>query len=251
MKTRLPAVTWVATLDWVEQIRGIRDDNELQTMQQAIDLTDEAFRHIVSFLTPGRTEKEIALELEMFMRRQGAEALSFPPIVASGPNGALPHAVPTDRPLEKGDLVTLDFGCIVDGYCSDLTRTVAIGEASEQAKTLYDIVLRAQLAGIQAVEPGRTGKEVDKTARAVIEDAGYGQHFGHGLGHGIGLNVHEQYPRLSPMQGDVVLQAGMVCSVEPGIYIPDWGGIRIEDLVVVRSVGCDVLSKADKQLLIV
>lgn len=251
MKTKLPDVTWVATLDWVEQIRGIKDDNELQTMQQAIDLTDEAFRHIVSFLTPGRTEKEIALELEMFMRRQGAEALSFPPIVASGPNGALPHAVPTDRPLEKGDLVTLDFGCIVDGYCSDLTRTVAIGEASEQAKTLYDIVLRAQLAGIQAVEPGRTGKEVDKTARAVIEDAGYGQHFGHGLGHGIGLNVHEQYPRLSPMQGDVVLQAGMVCSVEPGIYIPDWGGIRIEDLVVVRSVGCDVLSKADKQFLIV
>lgn len=250
MEQDIPDVDWVPTEAWVEEIRGSKDADELAVMQQAIDLADEAFEHILGFLTPGRTEKEVALELEFFMRRRGAERLAFPSIVASGPNGALPHAVPSDRALEQGDLVTLDFGCVVDGYASDMTRTVAIGKVDERGRELHDLVLEAQLTGIRAVRPGRLGKEVDAEARSVIEQAGYGEYFGHGLGHGVGLEVHEEFPRLST-RGEVELKPGMVCSVEPGVYIPGWGGIRIEDLVVVTSEGCRVLSRSNKELLIV
>lgn len=246
----IPGVEWVPTEQWVESIRGIKDEAELVLMQKAIDLTDAAFSHILDFLAPGRTEREIAMELEFFMRRGGAERLSFPPIVASGPNGALPHAVPTDRQLQKGDLVTLDFGCVVGGYCSDLTRTVVVGSADEKARSLYELVLEAQEAGIQGVTPGRTGREVDAIAREVIAAAGYGDRFGHGLGHGVGLEVHEEFPRLS-VHSDVVLAPGMVTSVEPGVYIPGWGGIRIEDLVLVEADGRRILSRSDKQLLVV
>lgn len=250
LERELPDVDWTPTVNWVETARGIKEPEELATMQQAIDLADEAFEHILGYLEPGRTEKEIALELEFYMRRRGAERLAFATIVASGPNGALPHAVPTDRELQRGDLVTLDFGCVVDGYASDLTRTVAIGELDGRGRELYELVLRAQLAGIQGVRPGRLGKEVDADARSVIAQAGYGEHFGHGLGHGIGLEVHEEFPRLST-RGEVELEPGMVCSVEPGVYIPGWGGIRIEDLVVVTSDGCRVLSRSSKELLII
>lgn len=250
LEAKIEAVEWVATDKWIEKVRGIKDAAELAAMQQAIDLADNAFIHILDYMTPGRTEKEIALELEFFLRRAGAERIAFASIVASGPNGALPHAVPTDRSLRAGDLVTLDFGCVVEGYCSDITRTVAIRTADERSRELYDLVLRAQQAGVEAVRPGRIGKDVDAVARQLIADAGYGDYFGHGLGHGIGLDVHEEYPRLSK-RGEVELQPGMVCSVEPGIYIPDWGGIRIEDLVVVQADGCRVLTKSDKTLLIV
>lgn len=246
LKDDVPDVEWVATEQWIEQARGCKDESELQSMQRAIDLADDAWEYIQTLLEPGRTEREIALELEFFMRRNGAERLAFDPIVASGPNGSLPHAVPTDRALQSGDLVTLDFGCVLDGYCSDMTRTIAIGKAEPKVKELYELVLAAQMAGLAAVGPGKTGREVDAVARQVIADAGYGEYFGHGLGHGIGLEVHEEFPRLSP-RGEVVLQPGMVCSVEPGVYLPGWGGIRIEDLVVVTENGCRVLTRSDKQ----
>lgn len=245
-----PEIEWVPTVKWVEAVRGIKDAAELAAIQRAVDLADAAFTYILSFLRPGRTEKEIAFELETYMRRSGAQGIAFPTIVASGPNGALPHAVPTDRKLAVGDLVTLDFGCVVDGYASDMTRTVAIGRADARARELYDLVLRAQRAGVAAVRPGRLGKEVDAVARGIIAEAGYGEYFGHGLGHGIGLEVHEEFPRLNK-KGEVELAPGMVCSVEPGVYIPGWGGIRIEDLVVVDPDGCRVLTRSPKDLIVV
>lgn len=250
LTTKVPEADWVPTSQWVEEVRGIKDASELAVMQRAIDIADQAFTHILGFLAPGRTELEVALELEFFMRKAGAQSLSFATIAASGPNGALPHASPSDRALQKGDLITLDFGCVVDGYASDMTRTVAIGSVDERGKELYDLVLRAQMAGIEAVRPGRRGKEVDAVSRDVIAQAGYGEFFGHGLGHGVGLEVHEEFPRLS-VRGEVELQPDMVCSVEPGVYIPGWGGIRIEDLVVVTPDGCRVLSHSDKHLIVV
>lgn len=250
LKDKVPGIEWVPSEQWTAAVRGIKDASELKKMQRAIDCADAAFTHVLNHLAPGRTEKEIALELEFFMRREGAERLSFSSIVASGHNGALPHAIPTDRALQAGDLVTMDFGCIIDGYASDMTRTVAIKSADERAKEMYALVLQAQVAGVEAVRPGRTGKEVDAVARGIIEDAGYGEYFGHGLGHGIGLEVHEEFPRLSK-RGEVELQPGMVCSVEPGVYIPGWGGIRIEDLVVVEPDGCRILTRSEKKLLIV
>lgn len=241
-------VRWEPRVDWIETLRGVKDDEEVAAIQKAVDVADAAFEHIVDFLRPGVTEREVALELEFFMRRKGAESLAFPSIVASGPNGALPHAVPSDRRIERGDLVTLDFGCVVDGYCSDITRTVAIGDPDEKSRDLYALVLRAQLAAMEAIQPGVEAREVDRVARDIISEAGYGDYFGHGLGHGLGMNVHEEFPRLSP-RGEVVLQPGMVSSVEPGIYIPGWGGIRIEDLVVVTETGCRILTQSSKELM--
>ncbi|HLS91283.1 MAG TPA: M24 family metallopeptidase, partial [Limnochordia bacterium] len=174
--------------------------------------------------------------------------LAFDIIVASGENGALPHARPTDRVISTGDLVTLDFGCVVDGYCSDMTRTVAVGKSDGRQREIYQLVLEAQQTGVKAVQPGKAGKEVDAAARAVIAGAGYGEQFGHGLGHGVGLEVHERPPVLSKL-GEELLQEGMVTSVEPGIYIPGWGGVRIEDLVVVTSQGCRVLTQSPKELI--
>lgn len=239
-------VSWEPRVDWVETLRGIKDSEEIAAIQKAVDVTDAAFEHILDFLKPGVTERSIALELEFFMRREGAESLAFPSIVASGPNGALPHATPSDRQLASGDLVTLDFGCVVHGYCSDITRTVGIGDPDAKSREIYSLVLRAQLAGIEAIRPGIEGREVDRISRDIIREAGYGDYFGHGLGHGVGMNVHEEFPRLSP-RGEVILQPGMVCSVEPGIYIPDWGGIRIEDLVVVTETGCRILTQSSKE----
>lgn len=241
-------VRWEPRVDWIETLRGVKDDEEVAAIQKAVDVADAAFEHIIDFLRPGVTEREVALELEFFMRRKGAESLAFPSIVASGPNGALPHAVPSDRRIERGDLVTLDFGCVVDGYCSDITRTVAIGDPDEKSRDLYALVLRAQLAAMEAIQPGVEAREVDRVARDIISEAGYGDYFGHGLGHGLGMNVHEEFPRLSP-RGEVVLQPGMVSSVEPGIYIPGWGGIRIEDLVVVTETGCRILTQSSKELM--
>ncbi len=241
-------VEWVPVKGLVEQLRGRKTEEELAIMQRAIDIADEAFSYILDHLRPGVTEKEVAWKLEVFMREQGAEALSFPSIVASGANGALPHARPTDKPLAAGEFVTLDFGCVWKGYCSDMTRTVFIGEPTDEQRALYELVLKAQEAGVAAVKPGVVAKDVDAVARKIIADAGYGENFGHGLGHGIGMDVHEEIPRLS-VRGNVVLEPGMVASVEPGVYLPGQGGIRIEDLVVVTEDGCRILTKSTKQLL--
>lgn len=243
-----PPVEWVPIKGLVEQLRGRKSEEELALIEKAVDIADAAFTYILDHMRPGVTEKEIAWKLEVFMREQGADALAFPPIVASGPNGALPHARPTDRPLAAGEFVTLDFGCVWQGYCSDMTRTVFIGEPTDEQRALYELVLKAQLAGVEAVKPGVVAKDVDAAARSVIAEAGYGEYFGHGLGHGIGMDVHEEIPRLST-RGAVVLEPGMVASVEPGVYLPERGGIRIEDLVVVTEGGCRILTKSTKELL--
>lgn len=228
----------------VEQLRKVKDEQELAAIRWAMQIGDLAFKHILQFIKPGVTEQELALELEFYMRRQGASALAFDTIMASGPRSALPHGVASDRVLQTGDLLTMDFGAIYQGYNSDMTRTLVLGEPNAKQQEIYHIVLEAQLAGIAAVKAGVTAKEVDRVARNVIEERGYGQYFGHGTGHGVGLAIHEK-PRLAS-NDDTVLEAGMVVTVEPGIYLPEWGGVRIEDSVLVTEEGCELLTSSPK-----
>ncbi|MGI6083203.1 MAG: M24 family metallopeptidase [Limnochordia bacterium] len=249
LQTKIPLCEWVAVDDWIEQLRGIKNADELALMAKAIAIADEAFEKLLPYIRPGVSERQVALVLERLLREGGAERLAFDTIVVSGPRGALPHGAPTDKLIQQGELVTLDFGAVWQGYHSDITRTVAVGSVDPKQKEIYDLVLRAQQVGIAAAVSGRTGKQVDAMAREVIAVNGYGDNFGHGLGHGIGLEVHERYPRLS-RAGESVLAEGMICSVEPGIYIPGWGGVRIEDLVCVTAEGPQVLTGATKELLI-
>lgn len=246
-KEKLDKIEWIPAPGLVEDLRMVKTEAELAEMQKAAAIADAAWTELLPRMVPGATERDLALELEFLMRRNGADGLAFDIILAGGPNGALPHAVPGDRPLQFGDLVVMDFGARHGGYCSDMTRTVVIGKACEKTRTLYNIVLEAQQAALAAVRPGRTGAEVDKVARDVITEAGYGDQFGHGLGHGVGLAVHEK-PPLAP-KGETVLQPGMTVTVEPGIYIPGFGGVRIEDLVVVTEKGCRRLTGSTKELL--
>lgn len=231
----------------VEEIREVKDAEEIRRIEAAQVLTDEAFEHICGVVRAGVTEADVALELEFFMRRAGSEGVAFAPIVASGPNSALPHARVTRRTIEPGDLVTLDFGARVDGYCSDMTRTLVVGQASGRQREIYDAVLAANLAGIAAVKPGLQGSAIDSAAREVIEAAGFGEQFGHGLGHGVGLEVHES-PSVS-RRGTKSVRAGSVITIEPGIYVPGFGGVRIEDLVVVEEGGARVLARSTKHLI--
>lgn len=245
-KTEFKNVNLIAVK--LDKLRMIKSKRELSLISRAVEIADKAFTHILSILKPGICEQDVALELEYRMRKLGAEKSAFDIIAASGERGALPHGVASDRILKAGDFITLDFGAVYDGYHSDITRTVCIGRATEYQRKIYDIVLQTQLAGIRAVKPGRTGKDIDREARDIIVRAGYGDHFGHGLGHGVGLAIHEE-PRLSPSSGGDRLEEGMVVTVEPGIYIPDWGGVRIEDTVVVTAAGCQVLTASNKQLI--
>ena len=249
LQAKIPECEWVAVDDWIEQLRAIKSVDELAFMAKAIAIADEAFEKLLPHIRPGVSERQVALVLERLLRDGGAERLAFDTIVVSGPRGALPHGAPTDKLIQRGELVTVDFGAVWKGYHSDITRTVAIGSVDAKQKEIYDLVLRAQKAGIAAAVCGGTGKQVDDVAREVIAANGYGDNFGHGLGHGIGLEVHERYPRLSRL-GESVLAEGMVCSVEPGIYIPGWGGVRIEDLICVTAEGPQVLTGATKELLI-
>ena len=238
----------VAATGWVEELRAVKDADEIATIEAAQAVTDRAFDHLVEHvLRAGVTEREIALELEFFMRREGSDGVAFAPIVAGGPNSALPHATPGDRALESGDFVVLDFGARVHGYCADMTRTVVAGTPSAEQRAIYAAVLGANLAGIAAVAAGRLGCDIDAAARNVIEDAGYGGYFGHGLGHGVGLQVHE-LPSVGPRASSAVVP-GNVITVEPGIYIPGMGGVRIEDLAVVDEHGARVLTRSAKELL--
>jgi Xaa-Pro aminopeptidase len=243
-------VEFVATTGIVREIRAEKDADELATLQRAIDLTDVAYAHIVQFAQPGMTELEVAWELERFMRTGGAEKMAFI-IVGSGPNGAMPHMRPTDRVIQAGDPVVIDIGAVVDGYYSDLTRTVALGEPSAKYLEVYEVVLRAQEAALRGIRPGMTGREADGLARQVIEDAGYGHHFGHGLGHGIGLWAlnSRNKPSLSARYegGKEPLRPGMVFTVEPGIYLPGEFGVRIEDDVILHKDGVQVLTRAVKE----
>ena len=231
----------------LDMLRKVKDQAELNLIQQAVQIADAAFNHILTIIRPGISELEIALQLEYQMRKLGSEKPAFDTIVASGFRGALPHGLASDKIIEAGDFVTMDFGAVYQGYHSDITRTVVAGKATDKQREIYNIVLNAQLAGIAAVSATKTGAEIDQTARKIIADAGYAEYFGHALGHGVGLAIHEE-PRLSSAYTDK-LAANMVVSIEPGIYLPDWGGVRIEDLVVISAAGCTVLTASNKKLI--
>jgi Xaa-Pro aminopeptidase len=241
-----PDVTWVPTERVVEALRMVKDEQELAIIRRAVRLADEAFSHAVPFIRPDATEQEVAWEIESYMRAHGAQKVAFDLIVASGPNGAMPHASVSDRQLRAGEPVVIDIGATVDTYHSDMTRTVCVGIPPVQFRKIYELVLRAQKTVEGALRPGMTGREADQMARDIITEAGFGPQFGHGLGHGVGLAVHEG-PRLSQFSSDV-LQPGMVVTVEPGIYVPDWGGVRIEDMVVITETGCEILTGSPTDL---
>jgi Xaa-Pro aminopeptidase len=230
----------------VEELREVKEPEEIDKIRAAARLADEALKEVLGRGLAGRTERDVAIDLEFTMRRLGAEAPSFEPIVAAGPHGALPHATPRDVEIPPGTLVVIDWGAQVDGYASDCTRTFATGDIDARDREIYELVRVAQEEALAAVRPGPTGREVDAVARELIAAAGHGEHFGHGLGHGVGMAVHEG-PRLS-QTSDGVLGAGMVVTVEPGVYVPGAVGVRIEDLVVVTAEGAEVLSSLPKGL---
>ncbi len=232
----------------VEQLRTRKDTGEVDTIRKAAQIADAGFEHILGVIRPGITEIEVAFELETFLRRQGASHIAFDTIVASGWRGAWPHGVASDKPLASGELVTLDFGAVVDGYCSDITRTVCIGEPTSEQRSLYDHVLESQVRALHALRVGMTGREADALARSYLSDHGLGEAFGHSLGHGLGLEVHEA-PRLSKVSDDILTE-GMVVTVEPGAYLPGFGGVRIEDDVWFRPDGTvEILTHAPKELI--
>jgi Xaa-Pro aminopeptidase len=235
----------VNTTRLIETMRMSKDEEELQFIRRAVALADEALAHIYDWMQPGMTERQVAWELESTMRTRGARALSFEVIVASGPNSALPHVRPGERVIQAGEPVLMDLGCVVDGYCSDVTRTVCLSEPKDDRYLeVWNLVLKAQEAAEAGVKAGITGVDGDKLARDVITEAGYGDHFGHSLGHSVGLAVHEE-PKLSFVYPGEI-PAGAVVTVEPGIYLPGWGGVRIEDMVVVGEGRVEVLTGAAK-----
>ena len=217
-------------------------------MRHAQEITDGAFKAVLDFIRPGMTEREIAARLVYEMMRRGGEKVSFDPIVAAGPNGSRPHAVPGDQVVDTDMFITMDFGCKVDGYCSDMTRTVAMGEPTDEMEQVYATVLAAQRAGINAARAGVTGREMDAAGRQVIAEAGYGEYFGHGYGHSLGIEIHES-PNANT-RDETLLPVGAVVSAEPGIYLPGKFGVRIEDVTVLTADGCMVLTKSPKELII-
>ena len=238
----------VPTEHLVEGLRAVKELGEVDRIRAACAIADEALGEVLPSLHGRPTEREFALGLEWAMRERGAQRTSFETIVASGPNGSKPHARPTDRPIEAGELVVIDFGCVVDGYCSDMTRTVSVGDPGADARKVWDVVAASQRAGRDAVRAGVTCAAVDRASRAVIEDAGWGATFAHGTGHGVGLEIHEA-PRVAA-SSDGTLAPGHVVTVEPGVYLPGVGGVRIEDTVVVTGDGADALTEFPKSLII-
>ena len=229
-------------------LRTVKDAEELRCLTHAQRIGEAALAEVLDCIRPGVTEREVAARLQYLMLLHGAERMSFDPIVVSGDNGAMPHGVPGEKKIQPGEFVTMDFGCVAEGYCSDMTRTVAVGYVTEEMERVYNTVLRAQKAGIAATRAGVPAKLPDLAARKIIEDAGYGAYFGHSYGHGVGVEVHEA-PAVSP-RSEAPLPAGAVCSAEPGIYLPGRFGVRIEDVVVVTESGCLDLAEAPKELLI-
>ncbi len=237
----------------LDATRQIKTEEEIREIKKAEQIGDMAFERIIETIKKSRaegrpmTEKQVAAYLEFYMKEQGAEGTSFETIAASGLHSAMPHAIPTDKVLEEGDFLTMDFGCKVNGYCSDMTRTVVIGKANEKQREIYEVVLRAQKAAIKAIKPGMKGCEADAVARDIIREAGYGDCFGHSLGHSVGLMIHET-PCFAPRE-ESVLEPGMVITVEPGIYVEGFGGVRIEDVVVITEDGCLNITNSPKELL--
>lgn len=230
------------------ELRSVKDEEEVQKLISAQRIAERALQDVLDFIKAGRTEKEISAFLQYRMLTHGSERNSFPPIVVSGANSSLPHGVPTEKAVEAGDFITMDFGCVYEGYCSDMTRTVAVGHVTEEMDKVYHTVLNAQLAGIAGAKAGVTGKSVHEAAAQVIADAGYGAYFGHGFGHGLGVEVHEQ-PGAN-LNNDKPLPVGAVISAEPGIYLPGEFGVRIEDVLVIEENGCRNIMEAPKKLLI-
>lgn len=236
----------VPTRQVVERLRVVKDAAELDAIERAVAITDETFLHLTGYLQPGLTERQVAREVERYMLEHGAEGLAFDTMVASGPNAALPHATPTERALALGEPIIIDMGARYGGYCSDMTRTVCLGEPGAEAQRIYEAVLRAQEACVRGLRPGLNGKEADALARDALAQEGYGEQFLHGLGHGLGLEIHED-PRLKKTGEEYVLEPGMAVTVEPGAYLTGWGGVRIEDTVVVTEDGARVLTKSPKR----
>ena len=234
-------VALVPLTDLIERMRLLKTEQEISLLKKSVLLNERVFQLVYNTIEPGMTEIEVALALELTMRELGAEGPSFDTIVAFGTNAAKPHAVPTDRILQSGDLVLIDMGLVLQGYCSDMTRTFIAGKPDKTFLERLRIVRKAQLAGIQAIRAGASCRAVDRAARTIIVNAGYGNFFGHGLGHGVGLAVHED-PSLGP-RSRKKLRAGMIVTIEPGIYLPEWGGIRLENMAVVRDHGCEVLNE--------
>ncbi|MEW6276071.1 MAG: Xaa-Pro peptidase family protein [Bacillota bacterium] len=233
----------------VEEIRKIKDPAEIENLRRAAELADHAFWYILDFIRPGVQERDVALALEFFLRKKGARKVSFDFIVASGTRGAMPHGVASEKTLQAGELVTIDYGCEYQGYYSDITRTVSLGPPDRKQAEIYGVVLEAQATGLRALKAGVKASEVDQAVRDVTARYGYQENYRHSTGHGVGLAVHEA-PRLAK-QDETVLEAGMVVTIEPGIYLPGWGGVRIEDMAVVEEHGCRLLTHAPKEELIV
>lgn len=240
-RTKKRGIEAVPVTGLVEKMRVRKSREEIERIEKSVQLNEEVFREIFASLREGQTEREVAMRIENAMRAKGAERPSFETIVAGGPNGALPHAVPGERPLKRGEPIVIDMGLVLNGYCSDMTRTVVLGTPDEKTVEIFRIVRRAQLAATGAIRAGITGREADRAAREVIRQAGFGDNFGHGLGHGVGLNVHEG-PSLN-RRNRKKLQAGMIITVEPGIYLEGWGGVRLENMGVVEQQGCRILNR--------
>lgn len=247
-KEALKSSEFIPVSGAVEKLRLIKSPAEIKILKEAAEIADAAYKHILTYIKPGLKEIDVANELEFFMRKNGAVSSSFDIIVASGYRSALPHGVASEKEIEKGDFVTLDFGAYYKGYCSDITRTFAVGEPSDELKKIYSIVLEAQLRGMNGIKPGLTGKQADALTRDYIKEQGYGEYFGHSTGHGLGMEVHEG-PALS-FKSDTVLEQGMVVTVEPGIYVAGLGGVRIEDDTVITEKGNESLTHSPKDLII-
>jgi Xaa-Pro aminopeptidase len=225
----------------VEKLRTVKSADEVEKIRKAVAMNEQVFQEVYRKITPGLTEREAAAAIESVMMHKGAEGAAFPTIVAGGPNAAVPHAVPTDRPLQKGETIIVDMGLKLNGYCSDMTRTIVLGKTDKRIQKTVRLVRKAQKAAIKAIKGGVLAKDADSAARKIIADAGFGNNFGHGLGHGVGLAVHEA-PSLNRLRRNR-LKPGMVITVEPGVYIPGWGGVRLENMVVVEEKGCKVLNR--------
>lgn len=241
-------LTSVGTDKLIDRLRMVKSEDEKNSVIKAQRIAEKAYEHILGFIREGVTEREIALELDFFMLRNGAEAISFETIAVSGANSSKPHGVPTDKKICRGDFITMDYGAVVNGYHSDMTRTVAVGEVSDEQVRVYETVLGAQIRSIETLREGVKCSDADRAAREYINEKGYGEYFRHSTGHGVGLEIHEK-PNLSP-KSDFILQSGNIVTIEPGIYIPGKFGVRIEDLAIITKFGCENLTKIPKKLAI-
>ncbi len=249
LKELFPGANFVPQKEAIEQFTMEKTPDEISKIKKVIEITDRTFSKMLEFIKPGMTELEVSAEITYTQKKLGAERDSFDPIVASGKRGALPHGMASDKKIESGDMVTLDFGCVYDGFCSDMTRTIAVGNPSDEMKKIYDIVLQAQVKACEAAKSGMSSKALDSVARNYITENGYGEQFGHGTGHGLGIEVHE-LPSLSPRM-DMNLLKNSVVTIEPGIYVEGLGGVRIEDDVLLNDTGCEILNKSKKELIII